>query len=59
VNGISGSGTGQFGQSTSGIGVEGVHSASTGSASGVYGQTSRGVVLTAAPLTRLGLYGCR
>jgi hypothetical protein len=39
VNGISVTGTGQFGQSGSGIGMFGVHSGSTGTSPGVQGQT--------------------
>ena len=40
VNGVSDSGIGQFGQSTSGHGLLGVHAGTTGTTSGVYGQTA-------------------
>jgi len=40
INGISTSGTGQSGQSTSGYGLSGFHIGTTGSSSGVYGQTA-------------------
>jgi trimeric autotransporter adhesin len=40
INGVSTSGTGQFGQSSTGYGLQGVHTASTGANSGVFGQTS-------------------
>jgi hypothetical protein len=40
INGVSTSGTGQFGQSQTGTGLDGRHSATTGTNSGVFGQTN-------------------